>query len=116
MNLYEDICTDIEDIFRYQKETNDKFVNPKHIGALFCYYTEFDKDVWGKNWTLRVTSKKAYMKMVLFLSLTIDNGYNFNGRCYEMASYLGKYKVNILKEHEEKIKAYIAEHPENSFL
>ena len=112
MNLYEDIYTDIVDVFNLQKEENDNFVNPKHIGALFCYYTEFDKEVWGENWTLRVTSKKAYMKLVLFLSLTIDNGYNFNGRCYEMASYLGKYKVNILKEHEEKIKAYIAEHPE----
>ena len=112
MNLYEDIYTDIVDVFNLQKEENDIFVNPKHIGALFCYYTEFDKAVWCENCTLRVTSKKAYMKVVLFLSLTIDNGYDFDDTCYEMAFYLGKYKVKILKEQEEKINAYIAEHPE----
>ena len=42
MNLYEDIYTDIVDVFNLQKEENDNFVNPKHIGALFCYYSEFD--------------------------------------------------------------------------
>ena len=113
MNLYEDIYTDIVDVFNLQKEENDNFVNPKLIGALFCYYTEFDEAVWGDNWTLRVTSKKAYMKMILFLSLTIDNGYAFDDTCYEMVSYIGKYSVKCLEEHEEKIKTYVAEHPEN---
>lgn len=89
-------------------------ITPKdNIVGLLGYYTHGTYSVWDRNDVLTIPTKLGYIQAILFLSLVIDNHISFDHYCYEIASKIGKYKISQLKEHEEKIKTYVAEHPEN---
>ena len=83
-----------------------------NIVGLLGYYTHATYTVWDKNDALSLPTKLGYIQAILFLSLVIDYAIAFDPYCYLIAGKIGKYKIPQLKEYEEKIKAYVAEHPE----
>ena len=88
-------------------------ITPKgNIVGLLGYYTHGTNTVWDNNDELTIPTKLGYIQSILFLSLVIDYDIQFDTYCYLIAAKIGKYKIPQLKKYEEKIKAYVAEHPE----
>ncbi|MEE0830253.1 MAG: hypothetical protein UIM26_02185 [Longicatena sp.] len=99
----------IQDVFEFNKI--HPIVKDNNISGLLGYYSDGTDYIWGSDGALTLPSMLGYVQAILFINFVINYGYIYDEDCYLIASKIGKYKIPQLKKYEEKIEAYITEHP-----